>query len=859
MTDVHRLSLRRLFVGLILSGAFVLGGTPAAAQPPEMPPGLFGYASGKKADKEKKTNPSASRARKVKIKSEYLDDDSVLLELFDDASFVAKVERRRVKANGTKVWVGKVPGAPQSQVVLAERNGIVSGTVRWDGRLFEINNAGDGKHSIEEIDASELPAHRNPLSVPADLQGFNESGTATVTSALESTANGAAVTIDLMVVYTEAARARYNPSDGGSEGIETRIEAAVADINTAYVNSQIDIQLNLVHLAKVGYNEASGDMQQSLNDLTYQSDGQLEEVHAWRDEYGADLVSLISEDGNYCGIAWQMEHVNSGFAPWAFNVVRTTCLSNQTLGHELGHNQGNEHNREHAGLTPAYSYSYGFRSTGAWRTVMSYNSGCNCPVIDHYSNPNVLYNSEPTGVDHTQNPSNSANNALSLNNTAPVVAAFRPGATVPPPPPAAPSGLVANATSDTAVAVSWTDNSDSETASELQRTSGAGWSTLATLGANVTSYNDNGLTPDTTYSYRVRASNEAGASGWSNSASATTPEPLPFVDDVAQQDMPVSGNVSNGFARTHGQDNSIQTIGEVESGGRKRNRTSLLDHRWSFNVTGGASVTFYANTYASNSSDGDSFVFAYSANGGGYTDMFTVTKTQDDDSYYAFVLPPSVSGPVTVKVYDTDRTAGNRSRDSVKVDHIYFRSDNAGGGGGGGGTPPPAAPSGLTADAMSDSRIDLDWSDGSTNELGFRVESSLNQSSWEVIANVPANATSYSDTGLAGATEHHYRVRAYNTGGESAASEASATTLVGGGIDLTASGYKVKGKQKADLDWTGATTANVDIYRDGSLISTTANDGAFTDPINKKGGGSYAYEVCEAGSSDCSDPVSVVF
>jgi subtilisin family serine protease len=80
-----------------------------------------------------------------------------------------------------------------------------------------------------------------------------------------------------------------------------------------------------------------------------------------------------------------------------------------------------------------------------------------------------------------------------------------------------------------------------------------------------------------------------------------------------------------------------------------------------------------------------------------------------------------------------------------------------------------------------------------------------------------------------------------------------------GGITLSASGYKVKGLQKADLAWSGATSTNVDIFRNAVKIATTANDGAHTDNINKKGGGTYTYQVCEAGTATCSNTATVVF
>ncbi|HSL17740.1 MAG TPA: S8 family serine peptidase [Methylomirabilota bacterium] len=81
----------------------------------------------------------------------------------------------------------------------------------------------------------------------------------------------------------------------------------------------------------------------------------------------------------------------------------------------------------------------------------------------------------------------------------------------------------------------------------------------------------------------------------------------------------------------------------------------------------------------------------------------------------------------------------------------------------------------------------------------------------------------------------------------------------GGAITLSAYGYKIRGRQNVDLSWSGATSTNVDVYRSGSNITTTANDGAYTDAIGALGGGSYTYQVCEAGTSTCSNQASVTF
>ena len=77
-------------------------------------------------------------------------------------------------------------------------------------------------------------------------------------------------------------------------------------------------------------------------------------------------------------------------------------------------------------------------------------------------------------------------------------------------------------------------------------------------------------------------------------------------------------------------------------------------------------------------------------------------------------------------------------------------------------------------------------------------------------------------------------------------------------ITLTASGRKVRGVRYVDLTWSGANGANVDVYRNGTLVTTTPNDGADTDDLGRVSG-TFVYKVCEQGTSVCSNEASWTF
>jgi hypothetical protein len=93
--------------------------------------------------------------------------------------------------------------------------------------------------------------------------------------------------------------------------------------------------------------------------------------------------------------------------------------------------------------------------------------------------------------------------------------------------PAAPTDLIANVASATQVNLFWTDNANNETSYKVERklASGGSFAEVATLPAGSTAYSSTGLAASTQYVYRVRASNSAGDSDYSNEANATTLPP----------------------------------------------------------------------------------------------------------------------------------------------------------------------------------------------------------------------------------------------------------------------------------------------------------------------------------------------
>ena len=191
-------------------------------------------------------------------------------------------------------------------------------------------------------------------------------------------------------------------------------------------------------------------------------------------------------------------------------------------------------------------------------------------------------------------------------------------------------------------------------------------------------------------------------------------------------------------------------------------------------------------------------------------------------------------------------TKGIVTTSSTANNHLLYTADI-----GGGGTPtnnPPVASFSHTCSGLT-----CNFTDGSTDSDG-----TIASRSWNFGDGATSTATNLSHTYAAGGTYTVTLTVTDNGGATNGTSKSVTVSAPSGGITLSASAYKVKGIKTTDLTWTGATSTNVDIFRDGAKIVTTANDGAHTDSIGK-GSGTHTYKVCEAGTSTCSGNVAVTF
>lgn len=127
---------------------------------------------------------------------------------------------------------------------------------------------------------------------------------------------------------------------------------------------------------------------------------------------------------------------------------------------------------------------------------------------------------------------------------------------------------------------------------------------------------------------------------------------------------------------------------------------------------------------------------------------------------------------------------------------------------------------------------------------------------WDLGDGTTANGVTTSHTYPAAGT---YSVTLTVTDDQGATSSTSQDIAVSSSaITLSATGERRGNTGKVELYWAGATSQDIDVYRNETLIGTTANDGSYTDSIVSPSG-SYTYKICEVASATCSNDATVDF
>ena len=128
----------------------------------------------------------------------------------------------------------------------------------------------------------------------------------------------------------------------------------------------------------------------------------------------------------------------------------------------------------------------------------------------------------------------------------------------------------------------------------------------------------------------------------------------------------------------------------------------------------------------------------------------------------------------------------------------------------------PPAPSPLSAQTESASRVALTWTDNGIDETGYDVQrSAADDNTWTTVASPDATATTYTVTGLSSSTAYDFRVRAINAQGPSVWSNvATATTAATPGVPAAPTNLAVTstGVNSVTLGWTD-NASDEDLYR----------------------------------------------
>ena len=398
--------------------------------------------------------------------------------------------------------------------------------------------------------------------------------------------------------------------------------------------------------------------------------------------------------------------------------------------------------------------------------------------------------------------------------------------------PAAPTSLSVNAELGPKHTLRWVDNSTSESAFRVQRCQGvdcASFAEIAALGPNTTVYTDAGVTAGAAYGYRVLASNSTGNSQPSNTVRVT---------GSATSFLPVVNRLSAGCMGVLAA--STQNLAEVTLQ-QCQNATHQL---WTSPSTGTAGEII---VYGTKCLDG------YGAEGGGKNGDRVIIHDCHGGSNQQWTRTAAgeirnFTGAMCVELTNKATAMGTALVLWTCDGSASQKWDSPTG-----GNQPPIADF-----TFSCSTLSCTFSNNSSDAGG-----SIASSSWTF--GDGGSSTEMSPThGYAAAGTYSVKLTVVDNGGASASATKSVVLTAApppaAKISLTARGHKVKGILHVDLTWSGAAGTSVDLHRDAAPLGSTANDGAHTDNLNRKGSGTFKYRVCESGSKTvCSADATVTF
>lgn len=356
----------------------------------------------------------------------------------DNREIKAEFSRIFKYSNGSESSVFNVQNEPKSELVFSKAGNAITGMyVSVSGEKIIFHQLDTNLFAVSVVNEASLIQRDSHEDFVVNNSTISQKVNSNI--CLDATPVCPSTTIDVLIVYTSAARASW----GGVSQSNSFAATAITNFNTALINSGVtNTFINLVYSGEIFYTE-SGSISTDLANFRNNGDGFLDDVHALRSTYGADLCALVTAaPTNTCGLGYLNTNPTNYSANAAFSVTLFNCVvSNYSLSHEMGHNMGLRHDWFVDSSTTPCSNHHGYvnqtavllgtssASSQRWRTIMAYNDECttngiSCARINRWANPNVNYNSEPTGV-AIGNP-NPSNEAFGFSRFACVVSQFMP-------------------------------------------------------------------------------------------------------------------------------------------------------------------------------------------------------------------------------------------------------------------------------------------------------------------------------------------------------------------------------------------------------------------------------------------------